>query len=101
MALPIFQSDNQALGLMQTSWASQLNPLLFSPLAAPILLKNVSLVSGDNTINHLLGKSLIGWAVVRQRSAATLYDKQDVNSMPSLTLVLNASASVVVDLIVF
>lgn len=100
--LPQFQGDaDKALQLMQNKWAAALNPILGSPLATPVLIPSVSLASGDNTINHRLGRNLRGWLVVRKRAAADIYDKQDSNTMPNLTLVLNSSATCVVDLLVF
>lgn len=101
MALPIYQSDVAALSLLQTNWASQLNPLLRSPLSNGVLLKNVSLASGDNQVNHLLGRNLQGWIVTRLRANVDIYDKQDSNVTPQLTLTLNASGAVTVDLFVF
>jgi hypothetical protein len=86
---------------MQTSWASQLNPLLNLPLNNGIVLENIQLASGSNTINHKLGRNLNGWFITRQRSAATIYDTQDSNPNPSQTLVLNASAGVTVNIFVF
>lgn len=101
MSLPIFQSDSQALTLLQTNWASLINPVLNLPTNNGHLLKNVALQSGSNVINHLLGKKLQGWFTVRVRASATFYDLQDSNPTPALTLVLEASANVVVDLFVF
>ena len=87
---------------MQLRWASVLTPLLQSPLAAPTLLEKVSLLSGANTVPHLLNRKLRGWYVVRMRgNFAQLYDTQDDNAHPDVTLLLNASADVVVDLVVF
>lgn len=86
---------------MQTSWAKALNPLLSTPSNKAVLLKSVSLVSGSNTINHTLGRTLQGWKIVRQRAAGSFFDTQDSNPMPELTLLLTSSATVVVDLEVF
>jgi len=98
MALPIINSADMQ---MQTLWASQLNPLLTNPALQGNILKSVVLASGDNTINHKLGRKLQGWIIVRQRASASMYDKQDSNARPELTLVLNASAAVTVDIYVF
>ena len=99
--LPQFQSDDQVMRLMQNRWASIIDPVLAVPLNAGLLLKQVTLASGDNVVNHLLGRELQGWMLVRQRSAADIYDLQDDNKRPALTLLLNSSAPVVVDLWVF
>lgn len=102
MALPQFQSDDKDFQLMQNAWATQLNPVIANPLNNVNILKSVSLASGNNVVNHLLGRKLQGWFIVRMRSvAAAIYDTQDSNSSPSLTLQLNASAAVVVDIGVF
>lgn len=101
MSLPIFQTKDKDLMLLQTKWVSQLNPLLSNPANQSSILQNVVLGTGINTINHLLGKKLQGWKIVRQRAAASLYDLQDSNPSPQLTLILVSTAPVVIDLEVF
>ena len=86
---------------MQTTWASQLDPIIANPIVNGNMLKNISLVAGSNTISHLLGRRLAGWIPTRVRAAATIYDTQDSNQTPQLTLTLISSAAVVVDLMVF
>jgi hypothetical protein len=100
MSLPNINND-ASLALILQRWQTILNPIVDAPTSKPSILKSVSLASGSNTINHLLGRSLQGWAIVRQRAAATVYDTQDANPTPALTLNLTASAPVVVDLLVF
>ncbi len=88
--------------MAQTRWAQELNEFIDNPSNNVSILKNIQLISGDNTINHLLGRNLQGWRVIRyQDSWAQLYDKQNANASPNLTLVLNASADVLIDLEVF
>lgn len=99
--LSIFKNDDKDFQLMQTSWSALLNSLLRKPQSTSIILKDVPLAIGDNVINHKLGRKLQGWQIIRLRSAATIFDKQDENQMQILTLVLNASAAVVVDIEVF
>ena len=89
------------LPLMQTKWASILDAFLSNPSLQSNILNKVPLSTGANTVNHLLGKKLTGWRVVRLRSSATIYDTQDSNQTPQSTLILVASAPVVVDLEVF
>lgn len=89
------------LPLMQTKWASILNPVIANPSANSLILPNISLISGSNVVNHSLGRKLTGWRLVRVRAAVTIYDTQDSNPMPSLTLLLTSNAPVMVDLEVF
>lgn len=99
--LPVFQTSDRILSQMQTQWSGQLNPVLSNPSLATRILKEVSLDAGSNTINHLLGKELTGWRIVRIRADSSIFDTQDSNPRPNLTLLLTASAPVVVDLEVF
>lgn len=101
MILPLMQTMDHDLSLMQTKWRSILNPVLSIPIIDGRLIQNVSLVSGDNTINHGLGKKLQGYIVVLNNSPVTFYDKQSENQMANLTLILNASGTATVTLWVF
>lgn len=87
--------------LADDRWAAIINPLLKSPANNSLILKNISLLAGNNVVNHRLGQNLQGWSIVRQRASGTVYDSQDSNQTPQLTLVLIASAPMVVDLMVF
>ncbi len=89
------------LAQMQTKWAAAIDPILRNPSNNSIILKNVALATGTNVINHLLQAPLAGWKTTRVRAAATIYDLQDTNPTPSLTLLLVSSAPVTVDLEVF
>jgi hypothetical protein len=85
-----------------TLWATQINPVLGCELVNGLLLRNVALVAGLNTVNHKLGRKLIGWFPTRiQGTSATFYDEQNSNQMPALTLALVASTAVTIDLWVF
>lgn len=99
--LPQFQSDDRDFQLMQSAWSAALSPLLNSPLLNGRLISEQPLVAGLNVVNHKLGRKLQGWFIVRQRAAASVYDTQDVNASPALTLDLQSSGTVVVDLYVF
>lgn len=97
MALP----RNLNWDLANTKWASQLDPLLANPMNQVNILKNVNLINGTNTINHRLGAKLQGWFLTRLRGAAAIYDQQDSNPSPELTLILVSNANVSVDIGVF
>lgn len=102
MSLTQFRNNDQPFQLMQTSWANQLNPLLSNPSLQCSILQNIALVSGQtNTINHLLGRTLQGWRLIRVRGQATIWDTQDSNTNPSQTLLLHTSNNVTVNLEVF
>lgn len=101
MALPSYNTTDTTLSLMQSGWASLLNPLLSNPVNNGILLKSLVIKSGSNVINHKLGRKLQGWIIVRKRASADIYDTQDSNTTPTLTLSLQSSADVIIDLYVF
>lgn len=90
------------LSQMQSVWKSQLDPLLANPLNSTSVLKDIPLASGANVINHKLGAPLQGWFIVRMKDAyAQIYDTQNSNLTPQLTLNLHASAPTIVDIGVF
>lgn len=89
------------LPMLQVKWASILNPLLGNPSNNASVLNGIQLTTGANVINTLLGRTLQGWSIVRQRGAASIYDSQDTNQSPALTLVLISSTDVNVDILVF
>ncbi len=99
--LPQFQNDDRDFQLMQSRWASIINPVVNNPLNNASILADVQLVAGTNIINHLLSRKLQGWSVVRINAAATIYDAQDSNTTPNQTLVLISSAPCKISLEVF
>ena len=102
MQLPQIQSTVMGSVLMSlTRWRSILNPFVGNPSLNSVILENISLASGSNSVNHTLGRALTGWRIIRIRQSATIYDTQDVNPMPDLTLLLTASAACVVNIEVF
>lgn len=86
---------------MAPQWASQINPVISNPTNNASVLKDIALITGSTVVNHKLGRKLQGWRIVRIRAAATIYDTQDTNQTPQLTLVLVSSAPVTVDLEVY
>lgn len=98
--LPIFNTQDKDLSMLQTRWASVINPLLRNSLNNGTLLTDIVLAVGDNTINHLQGHTLNGYIIAgMQGGFSQIYDKP--SPMPKLTLILNSSASVTVSLVVF
>lgn len=93
----------QGLTLQQTqnTWASKIDPILSNLLVQGQLISNINLLTGTNTINHRLDRKLIGWFIVRIKGPAQIYDTQDTNNYPDLTLELTSDANVSVSLWVF
>jgi hypothetical protein len=96
--LPVLQSPVGELTMMQTRWASLIEPVLSQPFNNGVLLKDIELASGSNKINHKLGRKPQGWTVVDTNGTATVYRSAPFNA---LTLTLTASAGVTVSLHVF
>jgi hypothetical protein len=69
--LPYIQTDDDGMNQVQSTWATILNPLLSQPMAQTVLLKNVKLVAGTNSVNHTLARRLQGWQVVRVHGTTT------------------------------
>lgn len=100
-SFPRVQTTDRLVNQLQSNIANTLNPIASNLIVDGIVLMQVSLATGGNTINHLLGRKLIGWFLTRQRQLATVYDTQDSNPTPQLNLLLTASAPVIVDIYVF
>lgn len=96
--LPTNQSTDLVLSQMQTRWASILNPFLANPLNQMRQLEDITLVAGDNVINHLLGYTMRGWVVTDITGASTVYRSAPLNNK---TITLNASAPAIISLAVF
>lgn len=102
-SIPLVQTPDRQVNQLQQNIVQTVNQILKCPIisGAQIIAKQ-SLKAGDNTIAHGLSRTLQGWLVVRYRGGwAEIFDKQDTNGNRGSTLILNASADVVVDLYVF
>ena len=97
--LPIFQQLTQnSFSLLQTSWKAALTPIIQNELNQGILLENISLIIGDNQINHLLTRMQKGWIITDINGAAMIYRSQPLNDR---TLTLNSTAAVTISIWVF
>lgn len=96
--LPQFQSDMQPLQLMQSRWATILNPIINNPVTDPTILTGIALQAGDNVINHRLGKLPQGWLISDLNAAAVIYRNAPFNDR---TLTLNSSVAAVINLVVY
>lgn len=99
--LPYQQTSDRQFNQFQQALQSALAPVLNLPTANSSLLTSIALKAGANTVNHKLNRKLLGWYPVRVRADSVLWDSQDTNPNPTQTLILNCTADVTVDLIVF
>lgn len=74
---------------------------LRTPFSDSLLLTNIQVVSGDNSIPHKLGRVLQGWLVVGISAGVTLYDKQASNPLKDKILILHSSGTATMSLVVF
>lgn len=92
--------DPRLFNQYQNQLKTALSPITNQPMAKSTILTNQNLSSGANTIQTNLGYPLSGWYIIRQRAQADIWDSQDSNK-DNNTLILNSSAAVSVDLVVF
>ena len=92
----------RVINSLQQAIDESLSPMVSKFQNDSTILQSVVLEVGKtNVIAHKLGRKLTGWQIIRQRSQASVWDSQDSNGSPSLTLYLHTSDPVTVDLLVF
>jgi hypothetical protein len=91
--LPILHS----FSALCSQWKAILDQLLVKPIVDGNLLTGIILQSGNNTINHKLGRQIQGWIICDINAAATIYR----SAWSTEIIVLNSSAKVTVNLWVF
>jgi len=100
-AVKTLGADSQDLqrfqAFVQQAWA-QVSKM---PIINGVLVQNVPLTTGENTVEHKLGRKLLGYIVVGNSADSRIWDSQASNNLPSKTLVLNCSANTTVSLWVF
>lgn len=99
--VPLIQLKDPALMRMQSGIVDKLNFILSVPFLNGILLEAVVLSSGNNIINHKLGRTIRGYFVTNQNAAASIYNSSPATLNFEQQIQLNASAGVTVDLWVF
>lgn len=84
--------------LMLTNWATQLDPLIKSPINQGNLVTNVKIKTGVNVINHKLSRKQVGYFIADITGPALLYRTADFNN---LTLTLTSTGDCMISLWVF
>jgi len=95
------QTASRELNQFQQQVISAVDPVLENPIVNGRLIESITITSGINRIDHGLGRTLVGWIVVRNGASVTFYDNQSTNSTPDRTLVLTASGAATISLYVF
>jgi len=66
------------------------------------IIKDVELATGSaNYIDHLLARKINGWWVAKRNADATVWEDESVTVDSTKQLVLQCSASVTIDLVVY
>ena len=93
----------RVINTLQSNIQNSINPMVSKIQNDSTILTSISLIAGkNNIINHTLNRILNGWQIVRMRSvAAEIFDTQDNNPSPNLTLWLTPNVNVIVDILVF
>lgn len=95
------QSQDDVLNRVQDQIEVSFQELGRTEILDGVLLRNVSLTTGANDIEHKLDRTVRGWFLTRKRANADVWDTQDNNARPTKFLTLQASADVVVDIWAF
>ena len=87
-----FPTETAARNIEQAV-ANTLDPIVAIPWMGGVLLEDVSLTSGANTIDHKLGREIRGWFVVRIQGATATYPVETASDSTSLSLTIGANAT--------
>lgn len=94
--------EDKVLSRVQDNVEQAIGQLPITEILQGRLVTGIAIVTGTpKVISHKLGKKLQGWIVCRQSASAIIWDSQAASTTTALTLVLNSSANVTVDLWVF
>lgn len=94
------QTQDKDVNQLQQNLKQALDPIQKNPLIyGNIVTQNI--VSGQNMINHGLGRPLQGWIIVGINGAAQIYDNQAGNADSFRTLILVSNANVRVSVYCF
>lgn len=94
------QTQERVLNQIQDNLIKSITDLNAIPLNSGVLLSDIVLASGSNTIYTTLPQAITGWIVTRKSANEDIYDEQSTNINPK-TLILNSSGAVTVSLFVF
>jgi Tfp pilus assembly protein FimT len=93
----VFTGD-RGMDTLQTNIEQAVTPAIKSQLLDGRLITAQNLVSGDNKVQHKLGRVPQGYIIVKRTSGATVYDTSETDSN---FLILNSSGTLTVSIWVF
>lgn len=99
MSLPLIGGFTaQTFSQLQTLWKGQIDPVLSNLLVQGVLLPNISLINGVNTVSHRLNRLQRGWMLADLNASVTIF-----RSLPftTTTLTLTSNGACTVSLWVF
>jgi len=94
-------SENYEIQRLQERVEDVFNAVNASPLPAGRLLADLSVGITTQEFNHGLGRSPLGYFIVRSNNGESVFDDQENNTKPTRTLRLTATAATTVSLWVF
>lgn len=66
----------------------KMNPILGG------VFKSAAIGTGDTIVQHGLGRELVGWMIVGQNAASTIYESSSTNNFKDSQIILKASGTV-------
>ncbi len=96
------RTQSPAIEYFQSSTNAVFADIVNREILDGILLRDIPLLTGQtNLVNHKLQRKAVGYIVVRNNANSVVYDSQDTNDHPNLSLALLCSADTTVSLWVF
>jgi|ERR1035437_995834 hypothetical protein len=86
---------------LQSNIQDVLSQIVLDPYLDGLTLTDINIVVGTNTINHTLGRNVIGYIVVSQDQVGNLTTLQKTNNNQTKTLMLNSDQNMVISLRIF
>ena len=96
MALKFFKKINTTIKEIyqtQENVEQVLKPILNSAIVDGVLIKDIDVGTSDTVVNHKLGRSPLGWIVVKRNENAVIYESSTTNNNRDKVLILQASSA--------
>jgi hypothetical protein len=94
--LVTFNANHDKINRLMDNLNYCLNPIVASEIIDGVLVKEVSLNTGTNSVAHQLGRKPNGWIIVRKNNFGDVYENS-VNNTPNQNIILVSSANLKCD----